>query len=187
MLRTLGTAWLALLAAPLAAQEQPDSAQMARVMELARPGPEHRRLVALAGDWEVTFDAMGTSFTATAENRLIMGGRFLASTVTGTAMGMPMEALTILGFDRGPGVYTAVGFDTFGTFYVTGAGPWIETEQRAVLAGSYDDPVTGHAHDYEFIWTVHGPDRFTWDIVFLDGAKRQTVMEGEYRRTSRPR
>lgn len=171
-----------LAAAPLAAQEVPDSAQMARMMELARPGPEHARLAALAGDWEATFQMPGMSFTATVENRMIMGGRYLASTVTGSAAAMPFEALTILGFDRGPGVYTAVGFDTFGTYYVTGAGPWNEAENRAVLAGSYNDPVTGHAHDYEFVWTIAAPDRYTWDVVFLDGGVRRTVMEGEYRR-----
>lgn len=168
--------------APLAAQEMPDSAQMARMMELAQPGPEHERLAALAGDWEATFQMPGLSFVATAENRMIMGGRFLASTVTGTAGAMPFEALTILGFDRGPGVYTAVGFDTFGTFYVTGAGPWNAAEDRAVLAGSYDDPVTGHAHQYEFVWTIATPDRYTWNVVFLEGGVRRTVMEGEYRR-----
>ena len=173
---------LAVLTFPLVAQERPDSAQIARMMELARPGPEHERLAALAGDWEVALGAQGSSFTATAENRLIMGGRFLASTVKGTAMGMPMEMLTILGFDRGPGVYTAVAFDTFGTFYVTGAGPWTAADSTAILGGSYDDPVTGHGHDYEFVWTVNSPDRYTWRIVFLEEGKRQTVMEGVYRR-----
>lgn len=178
----LSAAVALLAAAPLAAQETPDSAQMARMMELAQPGPEHERLASLAGDWEATFRMSGMSLTATAENRMIMGGRFLASTVTGSAGGMPFEGLTILGFDRGPGVYTAVGFDTFGTFYVTGAGPWDDAEDRAVLAGSYDDPVTGHAHEYEFVWTVTSSDHYRWDVVFLDGGVRQTVMEGEYRR-----
>jgi hypothetical protein len=79
-------------------------------------------------------------------------------------------------------VYTAVGFDTFGTFYVTAAGPWNDAENRAVLSGSYDDPVTGHAHDYEFVWTVLSPDHYTWSVVFLENGERQTVMDEEYRR-----
>ena len=58
-------------------------------------------------------------------------------------------------------MYTAAGFDTFGTFYVMGAGSWNETENRAVLTDSYEDPVTGHAHNYEFVWTVLSPDRYT--------------------------
>ena len=172
----------ALATAAVTAQEMPDSVQVARMMELAQPGPQHERLAALAGEWDVTFQMPGTSFTATAENHMIMRGRFLSSTVTGSAGGMPFEALTILGFDRGPGVFTAVGFDTFGTFYVTGAGPWIDDEERAVLHGSYDDPVTGHAHEYEFVWTMPAPDRYTWSVVFLDGGQRQTAMQGEYRR-----
>lgn len=165
-------------------QEPPDSAAMAHMMELAQPGPEHERLEALVGTWDVTFRSPmpEMTFTATAENRMILGGRFLASEVSGTVNGMPAEALTIMGFDRGPGVYTAVGFDTFGTFYVTGAGPWNEAERRAALAGAYEDPVTGHAHVYEFVWTVPAPDRYTWSVVFLDGGTRQTVMEGDYRR-----
>lgn len=184
MIRVVLTVLLVLLAVPSVAQEVPDSAAMARMMALAQPGPEHARLSALAGTWDVTFRSPmpEMTFTATAENRMIMGGRFLASTMSGTIGGQPVEALTILGFDRGPGVYTAVGFDTFGTFYVTGAGPWNEAEQRAVLSGSYDDPVTGHAHVYEFVWTVRSPDRYSWSVVFLDGGTRQAVMEGDYRR-----
>ncbi len=175
-------AMVVLVTAPAAAQDMPDSTQMARMMELAQPGPEHERLAALTGEWDVTLQMPGMSFTATAENHTIMGGRFLSSTVTGSAGGMPFEALTIMGYDRGPGMFTAVGFDTFGTFYVTGAGPWDDAEERAVLRGSYDDPVTGHAHEYEFIWTTPAPDRYTWSVVFLDGGQRQTVMQGEYRR-----
>lgn len=175
---------LLVAAAPLAAQERPDSAQIARIMEMARPGPEHERLAALAGRWEATIRSAAPpmSFTTEVENRLTMGGRFLESRAGGAVGGMPFEALTILGFDRGPGVYTAVGFDTFGTFYVTGAGPWDAAAERAVLSGSYRDAVTGHAHVYEFIWTVPSPDRYTWAIVFLEGDRRQTVMEIEYRR-----
>ncbi len=182
MKRTTLLLAFALAAAPLAAQEPPDSAQMARIMELARPGPEHDRLAAMAGDWDVTYRMGGTTITASVESRIILGGRFLMSTATGSGEGIPYEALHIMGFDRGPGVYTAVGFDTWGTFYVTAAGPWDTERGGAVLSGSYDDPATGHHHDYEFIWTVHGPDRFTWDIVFLDDDMRQTVMQGEYRR-----
>ena len=173
----------ALVAAPVAAQEPPDSARAARVMALAQPGPEHERLAALAGEWDVTYEmAGGVHIDARVQNRMILGGRFLESRVTGASGGMPFESLHIMGFDRGPGVYTAVGFDTFGTFYVTAAGPWDADRNGAVLSGSYNDPVTGHAHEYEFIWTVHGPDRFTWDIVFLDDGARQTVMEGTYGR-----
>lgn len=172
------------LAAPLAAQDQPDSAQVARMLELARPGPEHERLAALAGEWDVAFSGSSPamSFTAVARNRMILGGRFLESRIGGETGGMPFESLTIIGFDRGPSVYTVVAFDTFGTFYVTGAGPWDAGAGRAVLAGSYDDPVTGHAHDYEFVWTIQSPDQYTWTIVFLEGGRRQTVLEAVSRR-----
>ncbi len=171
-----------LLPAVVTAQELPDSARMARLAELARPGPEHERLAALEGSWDVTFTGPGISLTGVATNRMILGGRFLASSVTGSGGEPPFEALTILGFDRGPGVYTAVGFDTFGTFYVTGAGTWNPETDRAVLTGSYDDPVTGHAHEYEFVWTIPSEDRYTWSVVFLDEGTRHTVMRGEYRR-----
>jgi hypothetical protein len=183
MPRIATTLVLLCLAAPAAAQERPDTAEMARrIMENARPGPEHQRLAALAGEWDATFTGMGMNFTIPVENEMILGGRFLTSSAGGSVGGMPFGTLTILGFDRGPGVYTAVGFDTFGTFYVTGAGPWIEAENKAVLSGSYQDAVTGHGHEYEFVWTVHSPDHYTWSIVFLEGGRRQTVMEGDHRR-----
>lgn len=175
-----------LLPALLTAQEGPDSAQAALMAELAQPGPEHQRLAALAGTWDVEVRAPGAGDAALARatNTVILGGRFLTSEVSGAVGGVPFESLTIIGFDRGPGVYTAVGFDTFGTFYVTAAGPWDDDENRAVLRGSYADPMTGHAHEYEFVLTIHSPDHFTWAVVFVEGGNRQTVIELDSRRAS---
>ena len=182
LLATLGA-----VAGSLAAQEPPDSAQVAQaalLAELATPGPEHRRLAGLEGAWdvEVRIPSAGTSAPGRATNRMILGGRFLTTRVTATIGGVATESLTIIGFDRGPGVYTAVGFDTFGTFYVTAAGPWDAERNRVVMRGAYDDPVTGHQHDYEFLLTFDSPDHFTWTVVFLEGGQRMPVAEVDYRR-----
>jgi hypothetical protein len=102
--------------------------------------------------------------------------------VRGAAQGAPFESLTILGYDRGPGEYTAVGYDTFGTFYVTAAGGWDSDVKSIVMKGSYDDAVTGHAHDYEFRLAIESVDRFTWTVVFLEGDQRTVAARLAYRR-----
>jgi hypothetical protein len=159
----------------------------ARYAEVAKPGPEHERLAALAGEWtvEAAFPSPGgreMTAQARAVNRMIMGGRFLTTEVKGTAQGTPFESLTILGFDRGPGEYTAVGYDTFGTFYVTAAGGWDGGAKSIVMKGSYDDAVTGHAHDYEFLLAIESADKFTWTVVFLEGGRRTVAARMAYRR-----
>jgi hypothetical protein len=159
----------------------------ARYAEVAGPGPEHARLAALAGEWSVETALPGPGgremlAPAQAVNRMIMGDRFLAMEVKGTAQGTPFESLTILGFDRGPGEYTAVGYDTFGTFYVTAAGGWDTKAQSIVMKGSYNDAVTGHAHEYEFLLAIESADRFTWTVVFLEGGRRTVAARMSYRR-----
>ena len=186
----LAVLFLAVAAAPAVAQAAPDSAKVAemavRYATLASPGPEHERLAGLAGDWivEAAFGASAQQMTARAEatNRMILGGRFLTTEVKGTVGGMPFESLTIVGYDRGPGQYTAVGYDTFGTFYVSAAGARDERQEAIVMKGSYNDTITGHAHDYEFVLAIESPDRFTWTVVFLEGGGRSVAAKLSYRR-----
>jgi hypothetical protein len=53
---------------------------------------------------------------------MVLGGRFLELVAKGDFMGAPFESITMIGFDRRNEVWTTVGFDTLGTYWVTGTG-----------------------------------------------------------------
>ena len=57
-----------------------------------------------------------------AENRTLLGGRFLQSSLEAHGA-FPLETLWTLGFDRRWGEYTVLGMDTMGTYMVAAAGP----------------------------------------------------------------
>jgi hypothetical protein len=180
---------------------EPDSAtkaeMMRKAMEAILPGPQHRMLERLSGSWKIqikTWPAPNKQpvvSEATATNILVLGGRFLQSTWSGKLMGMPAENLTVLGFDRRTGQYTAVVFDTFGTYYVTAAGDFNSADSTITFRGHEDQSSLGHEHDFEFTLTFAGPDRYIWSVIFKDpvtssGTGNFKMMELTFARTDSP-
>lgn len=174
---------LFVLAMPALAQEAPkkpsDEEMLAYYIETARPVEQHRRLVDLAGDWNVTtklwFDPAGQPKVATGKGkgRMILGGRFL-SLETDVAGELPAQSLNILGFDRRTNEYTLVGFDTLGTYSIDAAGK--SEGGKIVMHGSYAQPPSGNLQKYYFVWTRHaGGEVLT--VYFDMGGKDVKVAE----------
>lgn len=160
----------------LAAQE-PDSAEQARVraamMAAMQPGPEHERLAEMSGSWNLDirmWPAPGAEpmvADGTAENRMILGNRFLESRTIGGEEPMRVESLVLLGFDRRIGEYTSIGLDTWGTYYVTAAGREAESG-RIVLEGVNEDPISGTRETYQMVLRRVDADTFVHEIIFTD-------------------
>jgi hypothetical protein len=177
----VGLCLLAALPASAAAQERPPSeeekaAQAAQAYALMGPGPEHERLAALEGEWDLMvrfWSAAGAepvSGTGRAVNRMILGGRFLETRTEGSFAGQPIASLMVLGFDRRAERYTSVGFDTWGTYYVTAAGGFDAAENAIVMDGTDDDPVLGHTQRYRMVLRPESADRYAFEIWFSDAA-----------------
>lgn len=170
------------VAAPRAdAQEAvPDDAAGAemrrRMAEAALPGPAHDRLAALAGEWRVetrirsAHGAEPVFVKGSAEARMVLGGRFLVVETRSGEGRLASEGLMVLGFDRRAGEYTAVVFDTWGTYHVTGRGPYDAGAGTAVMSGTDDDPITGTTQRYDFVLRFDDADRFVFEVVFHDDA-----------------
>jgi len=141
-------------------------------MKLAAPSVEHDRLAALAGEWTADIKVWmkpGDSpmvFTGTTVNEMVLGGRFLISKAVSGEGAMYTETLTILGFDRRYGHYTAVCYDTWGTYYITADGPYDQAANTITLSGEEVDPVMKITQKYEFDCKLAGPDEYVWSIVF---------------------
>ena len=119
------------------------------------------------------------TLTGTCENKMILGGRFLVSESKGNMGGMSIETFNIMGFDRRHKKYTTIALDTFGTYYVTAAGPYDEAKQAVVLYGEDVDPVIGGTQKYDIIFRVLGPDKYMIEIVFKD--KEHTRGAAEFK------
>ncbi len=145
-----------------------------RHMEAAQPGPEHERLAAMSGTWEVELKmwpqpgAEAMTITGTMEAHTILGGRFLVQEMDITDTDFGGGQMSILGFDRRSDEYTLVGLDTHGTYWVTARGPADEGGERAVLAGEDYDAIFDGTQIYDFVLSWPDADTFVIEIVFKD-------------------
>ena len=148
------------------------------MMKLAQPGPEHETLQKLAGDWKVETkmwmmpgqDPIVAVIDAKSE--MVLGGRFLQTTTSGElkVMGMtyPIETIGMMGFDRRNKVFTTVGFDTMGTYYVTAAGKQDAESGVIKMMGSDHDANFGITQTYRFELHMQDDDHFTIDLYFTN-------------------
>lgn len=169
-------------------QTQIESEMLATQMELAKPGPEHHRLARLEGEWQLTVrlwmepGAEPMVFEGTGENRMILGGRFLECRSVSGEGPMQTETLTLIGFDRRYERYTSVGWDTWGTYYVTAAGPFNDSTRAIVMAGEDHDPIMGYTQVYDMILRLIDNDTYIWEVVFKNpeitkGAEQFKMVE----------
>ena len=196
LLKCFSIALLILSAGVARAQENLSEAdkskRAAESYALAAPGPEHQRLQSLVGKWTEDIKVWPEpgkgpmSLKGTCENRMILGGRFLVTETRGDMGGMNVESTHITGFDRRRKQYTTVALDTFGTYYITAAGPFDESKQAVVMYGEDVDPLLG-TQKYDIIIRILGPDKYTMEIVFKDkvhthGAAEFKAVEVTYTR-----
>ena len=131
---------LVLLTPRVVSQDEPGAAgHLAReqALLLSAPGPEHRLLARLAGDWRVDTSFHGTgadeppAVQGEARGELVAGGRFVLLTVRSGST----ERVTLLGFDRRTGEYTAVQTDPHGTHQLEARGSHGSEAEHIVLVG----------------------------------------------------
>jgi hypothetical protein len=163
----------------------PTPDEMAAIVAAAVPGPEHERLSSLAGTWDVRMRWMASPDSAVEiegvmRNRMILGGRFLVSEMESPSQlfGMPVASMTVYGFDRRSGHYTVVGYDTFGTYYVTASGTWDAARDAIVMSGTETDPRTGRSEVYDMVLQPRGADALRSAIIFkMAGGVEATAVE----------
>lgn len=164
---------VALLATALTAaphpQQEPDPALEA-LLEQARPGPEHERLAALAGEWEVQLRQFGAEqplATGAAEGTSILEGRFVD--IDGELEAGHGAFRFTLGFDRRHGEFTITLADTSGTYAVSARGG--ELDGRIRMRGRDEDPYMqslGLEKEFVFDLVLEGEDAFRIELFFVD-------------------
>ena len=173
--------------------ETADMAKMQKAMELAQPGPEHANLAAMAGDWKAhvkiweqpgkpPMESEGTS-----KAHMILDGRFLMVEGHTQLMGMPFEYLTIIGFDRRDGEYTATGYDVMGTYSIFAKGKMEEDGKTIRMYGEDYDPTFGFTQKYDLVYRKISDDQYEYAVIFKNpemtfGEKEFKMVEATYTR-----
>jgi hypothetical protein len=108
-----------------------------------RLSPEHDRLTAMAGTWDVdmTFwfqpGASGVTVKGTSTIRPLLGGLFIEEKIDGVLNGTPFTTLSWTGFNTGTREYEATRIASTNTIRITENGLWDEQTRRFELKGSY--------------------------------------------------
>lgn len=128
----------------------PDSATVQKNwMAYMTPGEEHTLMTTWNGTWtgDVTmWEAPGatpTKTTATAVNKMVMGGRYQQSNFKAIMNHQPFEGQSILAYDNARKLYISTWIDNMGTGMVVSEGPWDAASKSITLRGRMVDPGTG--------------------------------------------
>ena len=124
------------------------------------PGDVHKMIAASNGTWneDVTIwmapDAPPSKSTATAENKMIMGGRYQESTTTGSLNGMPFEGQNLLAYDNAKKVFYSNWIDNMGTGMMQMQGTWDAATKTINFTGTTVDAMTGKDMNIRETFTI---------------------------------
>jgi hypothetical protein len=132
----------------MAQQEDTQAEQMKIWTEYMTPGPMHEMMAKSVGDWKTInrywMDPSGDPMVTegTAKTEMIMGGRYQTTKTSGTVMGMPMEGMSLIGYDNSTREFTEIWIDNLGTGTSVAKGTYDENTNSINMDGTMVDPMT---------------------------------------------
>lgn len=147
-----------------------EKAMMEAWAKFMTPGSEHKQMAASVGTWETSVKSwMDPSkppmeSKGTAENKMILGGRFLEQRFTGTMMDQPFEGIGVTGYDNYKKKYVTTWMDSMGTGIMYGLGTADATGKTLTFTGELDDPMEGKTKPYKNTITFVDNDHQTFEM-----------------------
>lgn len=147
------------------------------------PGDVHKMLAESNGTWneDITMwmapEAPPQKSTATAENKMIMGGRYQQSTHTGSFNGMPFEGMGLLGYDNAKKIFNSSWIDNMGTGIMQMVGTWDTATKTAHLTGVSVDPMTGKDINVRQTFTLIDNNNQLMNMFMTQDGKEFKTME----------
>lgn len=161
-----------------------DSATMAKKgIEWMTPGEMQKMLGSQDGKWETEVTAMwypdkpAEKSKGSAENKMILGGRYQQSMQKGVMMGMPFEGMAITGFDNAKKVFVSSWVDNMGTGIIKMEGPYDAATKTIDLKGKCTDPMTGKDCDMRESLKIIDDKNQYMEMFMTQNGKEMKVME----------
>ena len=167
-----------------------EKAAMEAMMKAGTPGDAHKKLEPMVGTFDVKVKMwMDPSkppeeTTGKAENRWVLGNRYVQQSFEGTAMGQPFSGMGFMGYDNITKEYTGTWVDSMSTATMNSTGKLDATGKVMTLTAMVNDPVTGKACKITEKVTVADNDRYMMEMWGPDpSGKNYKMMEIAYVRT----
>ena len=124
------------------------NAAMQEMMKRMMPSEGHKILHRMTGKWRGTMriwsstqpEAPPVESATESESKLVLGGRFVLEEATGSVMRMPMQRMSILGYDNITKEYTLTFYSNFETATNTASGTLDATGNVITLRGEFNEP-----------------------------------------------
>ena len=162
--------------------------QMKAWQDYMTPGDVHKMIASSDGTWneEVTMwmtpGAPPSKSTATAENKMILGGRYQQSTTTGSFNGMPFEGQNLLAYDNAKKVFLSTWIDNMGTGMMEMQGTWDNASKTINFTGTAVDPMTGKDMNIRETFTLVDNNTQMMDMYATQDGKEYKTMEVKFTR-----
>ena len=154
---------------------------MQKVKAAGTPGPAHRALGELVGNWKAEVKCWmdpknePNVSEATADTNWTLDGHFLQEDFHGEMMGKPFDGRMLLGFDNTKQKFNCVWVDSLNTSMSTSEGKGESGFKTITLEGKVDCPVTGQKDmPVKQVLRVLSHDKHTFEM-FNNGQKSMEI------------
>ena len=148
----IGIALTTALAISQTGDQQPkmtpeQAAEMAAVIKAGTPGPQHAKMAASAGNYDIKVknwhdpSAPPMEETGTAKRTMTLGGRVLVEDMTCTMMGLPFTGRGTFGYDNVTGKHWGTWNDSMSTAVIVSQGTCDAEMKNCDFTGTMNDPV----------------------------------------------
>lgn len=166
-----------------------EEAMMKKMAELGSPGPHHKHLEALAGNWETSTRFWmapgqgGEATKGTCKRKWILAGRFLTEEFEGEAMGQPFNGFGMFGYDNVSKKFVSTWCDTMTTGLTTSTGSFDAAGKTFNYAGEYNCPMTGEAKKVREVTRMVSESKHVFEMYDKDPeGKEFKTLEVTYTR-----
>lgn len=175
---------------PTMPEMSPEEMEMMKAWEAAAtPGPHHKHLEAMVGEWEGTNTwwmapgAPANVSPTTCSARMEFDGRFLMSHHKGDMMGMAFHGMGSMGYNNTTKQYEGTWMDNMGTMTMFMTGTCSEDGKVFKMEAKFVDPMTGQPSYMKETCTVVDADNYRMEM-FGPGpdGKEFKMMEIVYKR-----
>jgi len=169
------------------AQQGDQAEMMKKWQEYMTPGPVHQSFAKMTGNWNAVvtmYDPSGkeSKSNATVNYEMILGGRYMKSTIKGMMMGMPMEGMGLDAYDNATKEFISIWIDNFGTGVMNMKGKMDEATKTIVYTGTEVDPMTGKDQMTKTIMKNIDDNHASMEMYMIDGGKEIKNMQIDYTR-----
>ena len=173
-----------------------DAEMMAKMMELAKPGENHKLIGEMAGTWnyKVKFwmapDAPPNESTGTAVRKAMFGGRYYQMDVKGMMempgedgkmKKMPFQGMSIEAYDNVKQKFTSTWIDNMGTGIMMSEGTY-DPASKSFTFNSEMEPMPGMKTKVREVITMTDKDHHKFEWYENRGGQEVKTMEINYTR-----